>query len=431
VNPFAITRAVTESLETTTPPVFKVSNPLPNPESFPIRSVPPVTVTPPLNAFAPPKVRIEDPAFVSANALAPIAPPNVTTLGVVSVTFDVNAPAPLSVNDPLFVASPIVIVPPSEYPFAIEYAVVDALDKVPAVIVKVPVPNAALLPTRTAPDPIVTPPVNVFTPLNTKLPVPPRTKDPPVPLITPLNVVVELPPTVSAFPCKLTLPVPAKLANVSLAPNFRVPGELTVTAPVSAIATPPFNVSVPAVTVVAPVYVFAPVNVSSPVPAFVKLPLPLTTPFQFTALWTVTVEFAVIAPAPPNVNAPLFVKLPNVTFAPMVKPFANVRAVNESLETVTPEMFIVNKPLPSPVSLPIWRVPPVTATPPVNVFAPPSVRVDAPAFVREDAPESVPLNTTGAKAVNVVPDVKVPKPENVSVPVYVAAAPMVTVPEVE
>ena len=60
-----------------------------------------------------------------------------------------------------------------------------------------------------------------------------------------------------------------------------------------------------------------------------------------------------IAPAPPNVNAPLFVKLPNVTFAPMVKPFANVRAVNESLETVTPEMFIVNKPLPSPVSLPI------------------------------------------------------------------------------
>jgi hypothetical protein len=253
VNPFAITRAVTESLETTTPPVFKVSNPLPNAESFPIRSVPPVTVTPPLNAFAPPKVRIEDPAFASVNALAPIAPPNVTTLGVVSVTFDVNVPAPLSVNAPLFVPSPIVIVPPSEYPFAIEYAVVEALDKVPAVIVKVPVPNAALLPTRTAPDPIVTPPVNVFAPLNTNVPVPPLTKEPPVPLITPLKVVVELPPTVSAFPCKLTLPVPAKLANVSLAPNFRVPGEVTVTAPVSAIATPPFNVSVPPVTDVAPV----------------------------------------------------------------------------------------------------------------------------------------------------------------------------------
>jgi hypothetical protein len=67
----------------------------------------------------------------------------------------------------------------------------------------------------------------------------------------------------------------------------------------------------------------------------------------------------------------------------------------------------------------------------VNVFGPPSVRADAPAFVSEDAPESAPLNTTGAKAVNVVPEVKVPNPENVSVPVYIAAAPMVTVPEVE
>jgi hypothetical protein len=82
----------------------------------------------------------------------------------------------------------------------------------------------------------------------------------------------------------LIAPVPETLAIVSLPPSFNVPGEVTVTAPASEIAAPPFNVSVPAVTVVIPEYVFAPANVNSPAPAFVKFPLPLTTPFQFTAL---------------------------------------------------------------------------------------------------------------------------------------------------
>jgi hypothetical protein len=148
----------------------------------------------------------------------------------------------------------------------------------------------------------------------------------------------------------LTPPVPARLAIVSLAPNFNIPGDVTVTATVSAIAEPPFNVSVPPVTVVVPVCVFTPPNVNSPVPAFVKLPLPLTTPFQFTALATVTVAFAVIAPAPPNVSAPLFVPSPNVTFAPIENPFPSVRAVAESLDTTTPAAFSVNVPVPSAVS---------------------------------------------------------------------------------
>jgi hypothetical protein len=148
----------------------------------------------------------------------------------------------------------------------------------------------------------------------------------------------------------LTPPVPARLAIVSLAPNFNIPGDVTVTAPVSAIAEPPFNVSVPPVTVVVPVCVFTPPNVNSPVPAFVKLPLPLTTPFQFTALATVTVAFAVIAPAPPNVSAPLFVPSPNVTFAPIENPFPSVRAVAESLDTTTPAVLNVNVPVPSAVS---------------------------------------------------------------------------------
>jgi hypothetical protein len=148
----------------------------------------------------------------------------------------------------------------------------------------------------------------------------------------------------------LTPPVPARLPIVSFAASFKRPGDVTVTAPVSTIAAPPFNVSVPAVTVVVPVRVFAPPNVNSPVPAFVKLPLPLTTPFQFTALDTVTVEFAVIAPAPPNVSAPLFVASPNVTFAPIENALPSVRAVAESLETTTFAVFIVNVPVPSAVS---------------------------------------------------------------------------------
>jgi hypothetical protein len=161
---------------------------------------------------------------------------------------------------------------------------------------------------------------------------------------------VDEPLIVKALPCKSTPPVPAKLAIVSLAPNFKLPGDVTVTAPVSTIAEPPFNVSVPPVTVVVPVYVFTPPNVNSPVPAFVKLPLPLTTPFQLTALATVTVAFAVIAPAPPNVSAPLFVESPNVTSAPIENALPIVRAVTESLETTTPAVFNVNVPVPSAVS---------------------------------------------------------------------------------
>jgi hypothetical protein len=148
----------------------------------------------------------------------------------------------------------------------------------------------------------------------------------------------------------LTFPVPAKLPIVSLAPNFKVPGVVTVTAPASTIAEPPFNVSVPSFTVIVPVCVFAPPNVNSPVPAFTKFPLPLTTPFQFTALATVTVEAAVMAPAPPNVNAPLFVASPRVTSAPIVNALLSARAVAESLETATLAVFNVNIPVPSPAS---------------------------------------------------------------------------------
>jgi hypothetical protein len=187
------------------------------------------------------------------------------------------------------------------------------------------------------------------------------------------------------------------------------------------------------VTVVVPVYVFAPPNVNSPVPAFVRFPLPLTTPFQFTALATVTVEAAVSAPAPPNVNAPFneSVASPNVTFAPIENPFANVRAAVESLETTTPAVFNVKDPPPSPPSLPIRNVPAVTVTPPVNVFAPLNVSTEAPDFVNDTAPPPIaPLKTTTLGVVTVVFAVNVPAPLNVNAPMFVPS-PNVTAPPIE
>jgi hypothetical protein len=170
------------------------------------------------------------------------------------------------------------------------------------------------------------------------------------------------------------------------------------------------------------VYVFAPPNVSSSAPAFVKFPVPLTTPFQLTALNTVTVALAVSAPAPPKVNAPLLVASPIVTLAPRVNPLLNVRAVAESLETTTPAVFNVNNPLPRAESFPIRIVPPVTTTPPVNVFAPPSARIDVPAFVNENAPPPIaPLSVTALGAVNVVFAVNVPEPPNVNAPLFVVS----------
>jgi hypothetical protein len=80
------------------------------------------------------------------------------------------------------------------------YAVPEELESVPPVIERGPVPNAEAFPTRTVPDPIVTPPENVFTPLSVNAPLPPCTSDPPTPVIAPLYAVVEDPPIVNVLP---------------------------------------------------------------------------------------------------------------------------------------------------------------------------------------------------------------------------------------
>jgi hypothetical protein len=108
-------RAVVESLESVVP-VPITNAPVPNPALFPTRTVPAFTVTPPVNEFAPPNVKADEPAFVNENAPPPIAPLKTTTLGVVTVVFALSVPVPLRVKLPFKVpvASPNVTVPPIE-----------------------------------------------------------------------------------------------------------------------------------------------------------------------------------------------------------------------------------------------------------------------------------------------------------------------------
>jgi hypothetical protein len=61
--------------------------------------------------FAPLNVNAPVPALVN-EAAPPRMPDNTTSLAVVSVVFDVNVPAPVSVNNPFRVALPNVTAPP-------------------------------------------------------------------------------------------------------------------------------------------------------------------------------------------------------------------------------------------------------------------------------------------------------------------------------
>jgi hypothetical protein len=141
-----------------------------------------------VNVFAPLSVRVEAPVFVNANA-PPIAPLNVTTLGVDTVTFEVNVPNPLSVNAPLFTESPSVTAPERLKSLASARTAAESLERVvPAAIVKGPVPNPVAFPTRTVPLLTVTPPVNVFAPPNTNVPTPSFVRENPTPEMPPLSI---------------------------------------------------------------------------------------------------------------------------------------------------------------------------------------------------------------------------------------------------
>jgi hypothetical protein len=178
------------------------------------------------------------------------------------------------------------------------------------------------------------------------------------------------------------------------------------------------------------VNVFAPLNVNTDAPDFVNENAPPIAPLKTTTLGVVTVVFEPNVPAPLNVNCPVVVPSPNVTDPSNVYPFANTRAVVESLESVVPPA-IDNGPVPNPAAFPTRTVPALTVTPPEKVFAPLSVSMEAPNFVNDTAPPPIaPPNVTALGAVTVVFAVNVPAPLNVNAPVFVPS-PNVTVPPIE
>jgi hypothetical protein len=93
-----------------------------------------------------------------------------------------------------------------------------------------------------------------------------------------------------------------------------VPVAIVIVPLPSAISLPTRNV--PALNVTPPVNVFAPLNVRMEAPAFVNANPPSIAPLNVTTLGVVTVALDVNVPAPPNVNAPLFVTSPTVTAPP-------------------------------------------------------------------------------------------------------------------
>jgi hypothetical protein len=123
-----------------------VSNPIPRPASFPIRTVPLFTVTPPVNVFAPFNVNTADPAFVRANAPAK-EPLNTTPLAVVTVEFAVNVVGPLNVRTPDVVACPSDTEGPSEIALDSERSAVELLASEPPARTTTPAPRAESLPT--------------------------------------------------------------------------------------------------------------------------------------------------------------------------------------------------------------------------------------------------------------------------------------------
>jgi hypothetical protein len=121
--------------------------------------VPSLTAVAPENVFVPLKVNSAAPSFVKPNV--PPTPPLTTNgLNTVSVKSWVNVPAPLNVNCPFFVPSPIVAAEPENvYAFEKLRAVVSVLEITPAPIVMTPVPNAPSFPAYTAPAFTVVPPL--------------------------------------------------------------------------------------------------------------------------------------------------------------------------------------------------------------------------------------------------------------------------------
>ena len=155
-----------------------------------------------------------------------------------------------------------------------------------------------------------------------------------------------LPPALSVTaPATLlvTLPAPASEPTVSLKPFMsRMP--VTVSALASAITSAAPSCSVPAVTVVAPVYVFAPERVSVPAPSLVSASV--LVPFCATPENVVEVPLppalSVIAPAAPLLlTRPVPASEPTVSLKPfMSKVPSTTRALASAMRFAAPSLSV-------------------------------------------------------------------------------------------
>jgi hypothetical protein len=261
-------------------------------------NVPALTVVAPLYVFTPPK--LNTPALTFTNEPVPdppsaITPANVPLLNVNAVPSKLTRPleAPSNVSNVTADAAN------STVPSAITTAAtgtnaplatlsVAPFATVNAVDAKLPLPLNANVPALTVVDPVY-----VFAPLNSNVPPLTFTNEPPTEpsLITPANVPLL---NVNAVPSNVARPLdtPSNVSNVTAeAANSTTPFAVTTAAtgtnaPLATLNVAPFatvnavdanrplplNASVPALTVVAPVYVFAPLNSNVPPLTFTNDP---------------------------------------------------------------------------------------------------------------------------------------------------------------
>jgi hypothetical protein len=175
------------------------------------------------------------------------------------------------------------------------------------------------------------------------------------------------------------------------------------------LASVPLKVSVPAFTLVTPLYAFEPLKVSNPPLAFTKLPVPLSAPLKLPLLSVSAVVLKSTTPAPKSVSSvtAAFARFTNPSavstvatgrIEPLcafkVAPFATVNAVLASV--------------PLKVSVPSFTpVAPLYAFEPLKVNNPPLVFTRLP--VPLIAPLKVPLPSVSA----VVSNVSTPAPKSV------------------
>ncbi len=324
--------------------------------------VPVVTVTAPVNVFAPDNASV--PAALNVSPTLPLRTPEsvnvVAALGVIapppSVTFRAEVNVPLvSRAPPLSVTAPDVL------------------------------PRFASALTCSVPAMIVVPPVYVFVPVSTTRPALLMISAP-LPLTTPESV--RRP---SAVGPKVPPPSVTARAEVKFPVGTSVPPlRISVFAALPRSLSAP-NFSEPTVTVTLPVNVFVPESTSVPAPFSVNPPAPFSTPDSVS----VVALFGLNAP-PPSV---------------MFRADANVAVVM----SVPPFSVTVSTVLPRFASALICRFPAVIVVPPVYVFVPErtsvpafSVSAPAPLMIPDSVNVPLPLLPTSSAAALLILPVNVP-----------------------